>query len=63
MFALVTMALTTAIEIFAAGAVTTVTIYSICKTGKKEVTEKERADNLFFLVLTYDKPTVTDNGT
>ena len=36
MFALAAIALTTAIEIFAAGATTTVTIYSIYKTGKKK---------------------------
>ena len=36
MFALTAIALTTAIEIFAAGATTTVTVYSIYKTGKKK---------------------------
>lgn len=36
MFALATIALTTAIEIFAAGTATTVTVYSIYKTGKKK---------------------------
>ena len=36
MFTLAAIALTTAIEIFAAGAATTVTVYSIYKTGKKK---------------------------
>ena len=36
MFALAAIALTNAIEVLAAGAATTVTIYSIYKTGKKK---------------------------
>lgn len=36
MFAMAAIALTTAIEVFAAGTATTVTIYSIYRAGKKK---------------------------